>query len=474
MSLTVKSAKAVNFKGFKNFSIDFNPLVTYLIGTNGMGKTDTAVSILHATLQSIAEKTLNNCIAPIQGERFRFIGKNGATAKTEIVLHDDVLNCDITISRKIKKEGSELSIDSTDGVIRNQAWINDFFNLFMICPKRFFGLTPKEQAKAIGIDTAKFDLELKELKDKYTPLNSNYKAMGELGEVEKVEPVDLTALQAQKQTIKDKLNSLYLENKKANEALRNGWVAECKKIDDDVKERDAQRQSANNDYMECKDALTVLQNFGYEGKEGTEFCNTIFKKILPSIASDKPYEPVYKTELPNDAELQKIDQQITDSVATNQKAENYKSYLKKVAEKQELHRLMTENKAQQNTVEENRIKYIKDFELPFANLSIGGDGELLKDNRPINENFHSTGELLKMIPILIATTNPTFKYVFIQDFHNLDEKNQQIVIEHLTSKGFQLVIELVGTEPIQGSNSILIKDNAIVESYEEKAPGTLL
>ena len=111
---------------------------------------------------------------------------------------------------------------------------------------------------------------------------------------------------------------------------------------------------------------------------------------------------------------------------------------------------------------------------PGANLSIGGDGELLKDNRPINENFHSTGELLKMIPILIATTNPTFKYVFIQDFHNLDEKNQQIVIEHLTSKGFQLVIELVGTEPIQGSNSILIKDNAIVESYEEKAPGTLL
>jgi hypothetical protein len=39
------------------------------------------------------------------------------------------------------------------------------------------------------------------------------------------------------------------------------------------------------------------------------------------------------------------------------------------------------------------------------------------------------------------------KYVFIQDFNNLDNENREKVVKYLTEKGFQLVIELISEAP---------------------------
>jgi hypothetical protein len=83
--------------------------------------------------------------------------------------------------------------------------------------------------------------------------------------------------------------------------------------------------------------------------------------------------------------------------------------------------------------------------------------------KPIQEQYFSTGELLKIVPVLIGSLNPELKYVFIQNYNLLDENKQKEVEKFLLSKGFQLVIEMVGENAIKGKNCILLKDCKVLE-----------
>jgi hypothetical protein len=90
------------------------------------------------------------------------------------------------------------------------------------------------------------------------------------------------------------------------------------------------------------------------------------------------------------------------------------------------------------------------------------------NGKPLKEQYFSTGELLKVIPILMTFKNPEFKYVFLQDFVLMDEDKQKETIDYLTKQGFQLVIEVVGKTKAEGVKSILLKEQKVVESYEEE------
>jgi energy-coupling factor transporter ATP-binding protein EcfA2 len=82
--------------------VNLDENVTYLIGRNGSGKTKLGLDLIWFVLQGIAEKSSEGKI-PLLGERFRFIGKDGATAMGELVLHDDAINADIRVIRKLGK-----------------------------------------------------------------------------------------------------------------------------------------------------------------------------------------------------------------------------------------------------------------------------------------------------------------------------------------------------------------------------------
>ncbi len=180
-----------------------------------------------------------------------------------------------------------------------------------------------------------------------------------------------------------------------------------------------------------------------------------------------PPEPVYIRELPDDSELKAIDAQILAAGETNNKALLYVQYLQKKEQKEAKEAELKTNKDKQSATEVDRLEYIKAFKFPFSNLTVGEDGELLLNGKPIKAEYFSTGELLKIIPVLISTTQPELKYVFLQDFNLMDDDKQKEITDFLTDKGFQLVVEVVGKSKMADKNCILLRDNLVVESYEE-------
>lgn len=467
--MKIKEIKLSNFAKYNEVNVSFDENVTYLIGSNGAGKSTIGITAIWFMFCGIAEKSSGGT-TPLIGERFRFIGPNGKTANGEMVLHDEKTGIDIKVIRKLTKTGTDLSFEAPEGVELDQSWLTDLFNIFLIAPKKFCELSSKEQAKALGIDTKQFDQRIAELKKEYTEANAVYRSYGELPEVEKVERVDVTALQAQKKEVADKLNALYLENKKANDVLRQAWEKICKETEYECSVFNNAQIALENKIEQATALYSKLDGLGYAGSEVSEWIRSLGSPEESKRFEDHyPEQPEYIQELPDRAELDAIDAQIVAAGETNNKALIYEQYLEKKTKKGIYETYLKTNKEKQAATEAERLEYIKAFKFPFSNLTVGEDGELLLNGKPIKAEYFSTGELLKIIPVLISTTQPELKYVFLQDFNLMDDEKQKEIEEFLTGKGFQLVVEVVGKSKIADKNCILLRDNIVVDNYEESA-----
>lgn len=469
--MKVKSIELNNFANYNKVSVSFDDNVTYLIGKNGSGKSTIGITAIWFMFCGIAEKSSGGT-TPLIGERFRFIGNNGKTANGEMILHDEKTGNEIKVIRKLTKTGTDLNFEAPDGVELDQAWLNDLFNIFLIAPKKFTELSSKEQAKALGIDTKIFDDEIARLKKHYTEINAVYRSYGELQDVEKVDRVDVAELQKQKDEVRVKLNDQYVANKKANEETKKKWEAACDLADKEASDFNLKQDQLRDKIQIATKSMNALYDLGYLGNDIQQWIDTLgMPQEEVSSESVYPPMPALIAELPDDSELKAIDAKIVAAVETNNKALLYVQYLEKKEQKEAKASELQANKDKQATTEADRLDYIKAFKFPFSNLTIGEDGELLLNGKPIKQEYFSTGELLKIIPVLISTTQPELKYVFLQDFNLMDEDKQKEIEEFLTSKGFQLVVEVVGKSKITDKNCILLRDNVVVENYEEsKAP----
>jgi chromosome segregation ATPase len=465
--MKIKEITLNNFAKYDAVTVSFYDNVTYLVGKNGAGKSTLGITAIWFMFQGIAEKASGGT-NPLIGERFRFIGPKAATAKGEMILHDEKTGIDIKVMRKLTKSGSDLSFEAPEGYELGQQWLTDLFNIFLIAPKKFCELSAKDQAKALGIDTKKFDQRIAELKKDYTETNAVYRSFGEIEPVEQVEKVDVMALQMQKQEVADKLNAKYLENKKANDVLRQAWETICKETENECAAFNNKQIALQNTIEQATQLYSKLEGLGYNGYEVSEWIKSLGQSEETKKFEDHyPEQPEYIQELPDRAELDAIDAQIVAAGETNNKALLYEQYVEKKTAKGVYETALKGNREKQATTEAERLEYIKGFKFPFSNLSVGEDGELLLNGKPIKAEYFSTGELLKIIPVLIATTQPELKYVFLQDFNLMDEDKQKEIEEYLTSKGFQLVVEVVGKSKIADKNCILLRDNIVVDSYEE-------
>jgi DNA repair ATPase RecN len=463
--MKVKSIELNNFANYNKVSVSFDDNVTYLIGKNGSGKSTIGITAIWFMFCGIAEKSSGGT-TPLIGERFRFIGPNGKSANGEMVLHDEKTGNDIKVIRKLTKSGTDLSFEAPEGVQLDQQWLTDLFNIFLIAPKKFCELSAKDQAKALGIETKSFDEEITRLKKQYTEINAVYRSFGELQEVEQVERVDVAELQKQKDEIRVKLNELYLKNKAHNEALKKEWEAKCREVENECATFNNKQIALQNTIEQATSLYSKLEGLGYGGYEVSEWIKSLGQPEESKVFEDYyPATPTYIQELPDDSELKAIDTQIVAAVDTNNKALLYKQYLEKKEQKEAKEAELKANKEKQSAVEIERLEYIKSFKFPFSNLTVDDDGQLLLNGKPIKSEYFSTGELLKIIPVLISTTQPELKYVFLQDFNLMDEEKQKEIEDFLTGKGFQLVVEVVGKSKIAEKNCILLRDNVVVEDY---------
>jgi hypothetical protein len=488
--MKIKEISLSNFANYEKIDVSLNSDVTYLIGKNGSGKSTIGITAIWFILQGIAEKSSAGT-NPLIGERFRFIGPKGATAKGTMTLLDEKTGAEIIVSRKLTKTGSELSFNGPDTYEFSQQWLNDLFNVFMISPKAFTELSGIQQAKAIGIDTSSIDADIVQLKEKAKVIRIELKQYDGLVVEEKTEPVKVEELQAKKLELKKAFDAKLQENKTINRTTRTAWEEEKKKIDDDIQKFRIEQINIVAAHNDCAKAFETLVINGYEGQEVPVLIQGIASKIKkPRIAADEyPAEPtdlstveegytpaegekVYIIEMPDATELEAIDQQIIDATETNRKAMLYSQYLLKKDAKEKKEKELADNLQAQSNKADERIKYIQGLKLPFSNLTIDEDGQLLLQDKtqqfkPIKEPYFSTGEILKIVPILITHKNPELKYVFVQGFRDLDDDNWAQVEKYLLDKGFQIVVEVVSKEKIVGKNCILLKDNVIVDSYDE-------
>lgn len=484
--MKIKSASAYNFAGFENISVNFDDTLTYLIGPNGGGKSRVGLLIIWFVMQGIAEKATEGK-QPVIGERFRFIGSNGKSSLGEITMYDERKKADIKVIRKLTKAGTELSFSAPLGMQLDQDWLNDLFNIFLISPKKFIELPSLEQAKALGIDTSKeYDQPLAELKLEFTRVNKELSKYDNLEVVEEVLPVVVDDLLKRKDELVAEIADQSRKNRQINNDTRTAWEDAKKQVDEAVQKHNTEQTAKNKIADDVVSMIATLRNYGYTGSELSSFYASLMTEIKePRIAADEyPVEPidlnfkpddfipepgtvVYIKEQPDVTDLNDIMQQIITANEINAKAEKYTEYLAKLEDKKAKAEELRINKSKQDDIISKRLEYIQEFKLPFDKLSIDDYGGLLLDGRPLKPPYFSTGELIRIVPTLLSASNPEFKYVFIQDFSMLDENNQQLVIDDLTSKGFQLVVELVGTKPVNDKSCIVLKKGKIIAEQTE-------
>ena len=428
MSTTIKTASFENFMSFSKITCDFDENLNYLIGKNGSAKSTLGLTGIWFVMQGIAEKSSKDSM-PIIGERKRFIGKEGPTAKGSIVFHDNVLNCDIIAKRKMTKDGTSITFEGPEGMTLDQNWLNSLFDSFMIAPSTFEKLSSKEQAIALGLDVSSYDQIIKDLKNEYTLTNRELSKIGTPEKVDKVNKVDVIQINTELKAARE-FNTLQGELEIPIAELRNEIIGNRKKISDN------------------EEAILILQ------KEIKDLQEEEPKIIAKAKALSQP-DKLKDTEV--------LETKLTEASTTNEKAVLWDQYQKELSQIDKLKKELDDNKKKQSEQDIVRTEYIKKMKLPFSNLTIDEEGNLLLEGRPIKDPFYSTGERIKIILSLAASRNPELRYAYVQDFNLLDNANQKSIIDFAKESNIQLVIEYIGESKTGFTNAILLQDSEIIE-----------
>ena len=419
MSKTIRSVSLKNFKQCKEISVSFDDSLTFLMGGNGDGKTTIGLDGIQYLFEGAASRPASKDRNPLIGERFTFIHKGEKSAVGRMVIHDDKLNCDIIVKRKITATSNELEFEAPEGMKLDQNWLSSLFSYYMISPRAFIRLTPKDQAIALGLDLSSFDKDLKTKKEEYTQINAVLRSLGDVGaEPENPSPVVISS-------ILDELEQINEHNSTVNEYEKN-------------------IEEANRRIAEIETQLKKLQE-----------------------SRHKLVEYIKTTQNPGERiSIDGLNESITNVETINAKAREHEQWVKADELKQAQEQKLAKNKEQQDTIMKNRLEAIKGAELPFDELNVDDQGNLTLDGRFINDNQFSTGELMKIVPMLMSKikgADTKIKYVYIQDFSLMDETNQKITVDYLINAGFQVCAEIVGTKEVEKGHVIQLKEMKIVK-----------
>ena len=433
--MKIKNLMLKNFAKVSEISVNFDENITYLIGTNGAGKTTIGLNGIWFVMKGLAQKG-DGVIA----ERFRFIGPHGRTAKGVMTIVDSAHGgLEIKISRKLLKNSIELKIEASDGRQLDQKWLDSIFNSFLIDPVGFSRLSGKDQALAFGADTAVFDNKKKELYQERLLIGRDVERLQGVvdtaiknagGVPEKVEEVKVSDLMAELD-----------KRQKVNEIRK----AETKRLVDIGK--DAFHAEHRIDKLEAE---LVLE-----------------RKILVDINTNR-HDLANKIQALKAVDEQEVKDQIAEADKVNKKAADYLVFLENRSNLKDEKICSAGKTAEIQENEKGRTKYLQSLNLPWSNISINDKGEFRLNDKPFCDRYFSTGEILKFGARIGSKLKDGLKYVYFPCSNNMDDKNREATFETLVKEGFQVVAEFVGTEKKKDA-SILLKEMKVVESYDESA-----
>lgn len=464
MSIKVLKAKLKNFCKFEDFECKFFDGVTRLVGMNGSGKSTIGLRGLMACINGIAESSSNG---RIPGERFRFIGKSGKSADVEYEFTDEQSGSKFTIKNHITGQSNKITFKSDGQAPIGEDWLKGFLNISLMSAKEFCRIGGREQAKLLGIDTSSFDEELKKYKTEATGLNARLKAFGELDDIEPVVEIDIAEIDERRKNVAEKLNALYKENHAENDKRRKANIKELESQKKEMEQWELEQNLKQNNINVATGALNTLIEIGYNGSEVQLFIDKIPKpETTMPVLKDRTVKLI-EPEIPDDSELKMIDEEKQAAFENNIKAQEYKTYLNKRVERDEVKKLIEENKGKQKECINARNDYMAGQEFGFKGLTTDDDGCLLLNNRPITDSYFSTGELELIVAKLHASQNPEFKCRFIDDFEHVDSENQEKILKELLDNGFQVIVAEVGKKSDK-DNVIVLSECKISEEEEGK------
>jgi DNA repair exonuclease SbcCD ATPase subunit len=344
-----------NFKIFEEFNIEFPDGNSTLVGANGSGKTTIGLDGLFACIKGIAEKG-----DTLRGRRYEFIGPKAKSAQLEYTFKETNTGKLFTISRKISKSSNNLAIKGD--IELGEEFIKNFLGVSLLSGSYFGNLSPKEQALTCGIDVEKYDQKIAELKTDVSFHNRNLAPLKDIAEVEKVDPVLIDDLLAEKKAAQDfnqeqieKGNKFTLAESSIKEL--DGFIDKNAKQIEALKAAILDLEKNNKAYVEQKDQILVnIDNF------------------------PKPAKP---------KSIEDIDRKIAEAGDVNAKANAYQQYLERVKNRENVEKEKKDADAKVTKAQDERLDYIKKNIPPIKGLTVDDKGGLLFRGRQITFNSYS-------------------------------------------------------------------------------------
>jgi len=426
----IKTISITNFKSITDLEMNFSGCSAIVTGKNNSGKTsflkgipDRIRFIRPDVIVKQGETEGKGELVLTTGERFIYEFNVAGKDKLTYITHDGSQRQSVT-----KELGAR------------------FFPVTFDIDK-FLQSSPKSQAKQlqaiVGLDFSEIDERYEKSYNIRTEKNRDaelyHAKLEKMIKCDRVERVDLTELQAKKETIKAELNKKYLANKKINEDMRNLWTQQKSDIDKEVKEFNEIQTKKINLFKELNAALNVLTLAGYTGDANKWVFDHEDDIQDYKIAKNLyPKEPTYIEEMPDRTALDSIDAQILSASETNSKADKYKEYID--------HKNATENAkdiAKQadevvKSIENERQKMLESAKMPQG-ISVTSEGVTV-DGLPLDRNQISTSKLYTSA-LRIASINLGEVKTLYFDASFLDKISLSEIENWAHSQDLQLLIE---------------------------------
>lgn len=313
---------------------------------------------------------------------------------------------------------------------------------------KFLQSSPKDQSKQlqsiIGLDFTEIDERYRKAYDARTERNREaelyHVKLEKMIKCPPVDFVDLTELKARKDAERERLNKLYLNNKKQNDEMRDLWNKEKAEVDKEVQQFNLEQTEARQKHNACFDALSILIRNGYQGYEAQQFVTALSNKIMPDYkAADLyPKEPVYIEELPDKTELDKIDALILSASETNAEAQKYKEYIDHKNATAAARDAADEADLLVKSIELEREEMIRSGNFPKG-ISLTSAG-ILVDGLPLDRNQISTSKLYTAALRIAAMKLGEVKTLYF-DASFLDKNSLAEIQAWANEQDLQLLIE---------------------------------
>jgi hypothetical protein len=439
-----KTITISNLKALRDISADFNGCTAIITGGNNKGKS--------TFLRSITDR--------IRGEKPDLIVKQGEKEGKGII--------ELTTGEKFLWEfdvdgKDKLTFSTKEGYKSKvtQEIAKKFFPpLFDI--DTFISSAPKQQSlmlqKLVGLDFSAIDFEYQEAYNQRTALNKiaeadKLKLESFTPIPEKVEATDSAKLLKEKEEIRNRLNQLYLDNKKANDEMRDKYNKDVDSAKNEILIHNSEQERKAKAIESAEQLLEGLQDLGYIGSEVKLFIDKLQADTLPPKRYQELPQPPYITpELPDSSEIAAIDLKIAEVNDINAKAKLYADYQAVLIFVESSKADASNADVKVKDIQIRKEEIIKAAKMPDG-FTITDDGILI-DGLPLNQNQISTSKYycaalrlaslgLGEVKTLYFDASP-LDNITLKEIEDWANKNDlQLLIEMVDKQGGEINYELI-------------------------------